>query len=102
MARIKEDLIATGSSSEEMSYGPDSSPHQSIQNGRNARIALNIFRGKKGPHRDIVLLNAACALYAGGVARTIRQGLALAVASIDSGAAHEKLRLLKRASKGGM
>lgn len=60
----------------------------------NANILLSILEGKKGPHRDIVLLNAAAALMAGCKADNFKDGIDLAKDSIDSGAAAEKLSRL--------
>jgi len=65
----------------------------------NARIALDILSGEKGPKREIVLLNAACAIYAGNKAASIKEGLKLAIDSIDSGKAMTKLKLLKDYSR---
>lgn len=62
----------------------------------NAKITLDILNGKKGPQRDIVVLNAGCALYIGGAAETVQRGVNLAEHSIDSGAALEKLNELKK------
>ena len=61
----------------------------------NAEITLGVLRGEKGPARDIVLLNAGCALYVGGIADSVQIGISLAEHSIDSGAALEKLNGLK-------
>ncbi len=61
---------------------------------RNASIARSILAGEKGAHRDIVLLNAGFALAAAGAAATPEEGIRLAVASIDSGAAAAKLSAL--------
>ncbi len=61
----------------------------------NARIALDILKGKGGPRRDIVLLNAGCAIYAVNRAASIREGIAMAAESIDRGEALKKLKLLK-------
>jgi len=57
----------------------------------NARITQDILRGKKGPKRDIVCLNAAAALVVGQKAKTLKDGVRLAQQMIDSGAAAEKL-----------
>ncbi len=57
----------------------------------NAGIVRDILAGKPGPTRDVVLLNAACALVAGGLAHDLIEGLTLATESIDSGAAQSKL-----------
>ena len=64
----------------------------------NAEMTLNVLRGEKGPKRDIVLLNAAAAVVAGGRAENITAGLAAAAESIDAGRALEKLEGLKAKS----
>jgi anthranilate phosphoribosyltransferase len=61
----------------------------------NAKATLAVLAGAKGPHRDIVLLNAAAALMVAGLADTIQAALPLAAASIDSGSAQRKLDALK-------
>jgi anthranilate phosphoribosyltransferase len=61
----------------------------------NAQIAYKILQGEKGPQRDIVLLNAGCAIYAVDRAVSIKEGIAIAAESIDSGKALKKLELLK-------
>ena len=45
--------------------------------------------------RDVVLLNAAPAIVAGGAAKTWKEGIELAAESIDSGAALIKLEELR-------
>jgi anthranilate phosphoribosyltransferase len=65
----------------------------------NAKIIRSLFRGEKGPKRDILLLNAAFAIMAGGKAKTPPEGIKLAAESIDSGAALEKLTKLAEASQ---
>jgi anthranilate phosphoribosyltransferase len=60
----------------------------------NARITIEILSGKPGARRNIVVLNAALAIVAGGKAGTLREGISLAEGCIDSGAAREKLRAL--------
>ncbi len=61
----------------------------------NAKIAYDILKGKNGPRRDIVLLNAGCAIYAVDKAASIKEGIAKAAESIDAGEALKKLELLK-------
>jgi len=61
----------------------------------NMRIAMDVLSGKKGYHRDIVLLNSGCAIYAANKAESIRDGIKFAIDSIDSGKALKKLELLK-------
>lgn len=67
----------------------------------NAKLIMRILKGEKGPARDIVLLNAAAALYVGNATESIREGLEKAAYTIDSGAAYEKLREFIKVSKEG-
>jgi anthranilate phosphoribosyltransferase len=62
----------------------------------NAQMIIEMLRGADGPRRDIVLINAAAGLLAAGLASDLREGMELAVQSIDSGAAMAKLELLKK------
>jgi anthranilate phosphoribosyltransferase len=62
--------------------------------GENAQITRDILRGRKGPKRDIVCLNAAPAFVAAGKVRTLKDGFVLANKVVDSGAAMEKLERL--------
>lgn len=60
----------------------------------NCAIAHDILRGRPGPSRDIVLVNAAAALIAAGLATTPREAMELAARSIDTGRAAEGLARL--------
>jgi anthranilate phosphoribosyltransferase len=60
----------------------------------NRQIAISILKGETGVRRDIVLVNAAAALIAAGVATNPKEGMRQAAASIDSGAAWQKLQQL--------
>ena len=53
----------------------------------NATITRNILNGEKGAHRDAVLMNAGAALYIAGKADSLKDGIDLAGALIDSGKA---------------
>ncbi|MFH1458367.1 MAG: anthranilate phosphoribosyltransferase [Candidatus Omnitrophota bacterium] len=64
----------------------------------NAKILTGILKGEPGPRREIVLFNAAAAIYVADKARSIQEGLELARESIDSKKAYEKLELLKEYS----
>jgi anthranilate phosphoribosyltransferase len=66
---------------------------------RNAAITRGVLAGEKGPARDIVCLNAAAAIVAGGKAGTIGDGWSLAQQSIDGGAAQRALDGLVRVSR---
>jgi len=61
---------------------------------QSAAILRGVLQGDKGPARDVVLLNGGAALYVGGSAATIQDGMGLAAESIDSGKASEKLARL--------
>lgn len=58
----------------------------------NVAIVEDILAGKPGPKRDIVLLNAACALYCAEKAGSIQDGVGMAEESIDTGKALGKLK----------
>ena len=60
----------------------------------NAGAIRDVLAGKKGPFRDIVLLNCAAALVVGGKAANLTDGVALAAHSIESGAATKALEKL--------
>ncbi len=62
----------------------------------NVEIVHGILAGKKGAKRDIVILNAAYALYVAEKVKNIPDGIKLAIESIDSGKASAKLEKLKR------
>ncbi|MDA8068579.1 MAG: anthranilate phosphoribosyltransferase [Actinomycetota bacterium] len=57
----------------------------------NAAIARAIFAGEPGAARDLAVLNAGAAIYVGGQAETLGEGVALAEQALDSGAAAAKL-----------
>ena len=66
---------------------------------KNAAILKAILEGEAGPRRDIVVLNAALAIVAGGVADSIADGIKVAQDSIDSGKAMNCLNELIKASQ---
>jgi anthranilate phosphoribosyltransferase len=66
----------------------------------NARALSEVLKGAKGPFRDVAILNAAAGLIVAGRAKELRQGVALAEKSIDSGAAEDRLQRLIRMSNG--
>jgi len=67
--------------------------------GENAQIIRLVLGGEAGPRRDIVLMNVAAALVAGGKARDLKEGVGMASQSIDSGAAASKLAALVERSQ---
>ena len=66
----------------------------------NARLAREVLGGAKGPRRDVVLLNAAAALRAAGLAHDWKDGLGLAAEAIDSGRGGEVLQRWATISQG--
>jgi anthranilate phosphoribosyltransferase len=66
---------------------------------QNAQLAREVLGGAKGPRRDVVLLNAAAALMAAGVAKDWKDGLGTAAEAIDSGRAAEVLERWARISQ---
>jgi anthranilate phosphoribosyltransferase len=57
----------------------------------NAAALLEVLKGKKGPHRDIAVINAGAALVVAGRAATLKDGVALATKAVDSGEAEGRL-----------
>lgn len=57
----------------------------------NAGHLVNVLEGKRGPRRDIALLNAAAALVVAGAADDMHKGLKKAAEVVDSGKARGKL-----------
>lgn len=57
----------------------------------NAQITISILEGEKGSKRNAVILNAGAALYLGGKAVSINEGIKLAEELIDNGKAKAKL-----------
>jgi anthranilate phosphoribosyltransferase len=79
---------------------PEAKPEDLIGGdaAENAAHIRAVLQGNQGPLRDIVLLNAAAALLVGGKAKTLRDGVALAAESIDSGKAIGVLEALVKLS----
>lgn len=64
----------------------------------NAALIREVLEGAPGPRRDIVVLNAAAGLLAGGRAADLEEGVAQAAEAIDSGGAQRALELLVEVS----
>jgi anthranilate phosphoribosyltransferase len=79
-------------------FGVTPNPIATILGGdakTNAAIIENVLRGERGPRRDVVLINAAAAIVAGGAATNLKEGFRAAENSVDSGAAVKKLQELR-------
>jgi anthranilate phosphoribosyltransferase len=57
----------------------------------NAAVVASVLGGTRGPARDVVVLNAAAAIWLAGRAPSLAAGIPVAEESIDSGAARERL-----------
>ena len=64
----------------------------------NAAIVGGILEGERGPKRNIVVVNAAYALYTTGAVENLKQGMQMAEHAIDSRRAFLKLEDLKEFS----
>ena len=70
------------------------SPTEAVPGGdpaANARTSRRIFAGEPGAARDLAVLNAGAAIYVGGCAETLTDGVRAAERAIDSGAATDTL-----------
>ncbi len=64
----------------------------------NALALRSVLDGKPSAYRDVALLNAAAALIVAGRVATLKDGVAMGITSLDSGAASERLAKLVRVS----
>ena len=100
VSELKNDKISSFTiDPKEFSYSLCSA--QDLKGGspeENAEIIRGILQGASGPKTDIVVLNAAAAIYVGGKAESIERGILIATNSIGSGAAIKKLEELCRVS----
>jgi anthranilate phosphoribosyltransferase len=64
----------------------------------NAAVVRGVLAGEAGPARDLTLLNAAAAIYVGGLAADLSEGVEKAARAIDSGAAAGVLEALVAAT----
>jgi anthranilate phosphoribosyltransferase len=102
VAELKHDFI-TEYAIEPRQFGLDTAPIESLQvqgAGESQARVLSVLSGEAGPCLDVVLLNAAAALYVSGLAGSLWDGVALARDSVKSGAARAKLDHLVSFSKG--
>jgi anthranilate phosphoribosyltransferase len=66
----------------------------------NAEALLAVLNRKDGAYRDVAVMNAGAALVIAGVANDLKEGVALAQASIESGKAKARLEKLIKVSAG--
>ena len=66
----------------------------------NAAASRAVLAGESGPRRDLVVLNAGAAIYVGGIAGSLAEGVEKAAAAVDSGAGSELLDRLIASTAG--
>ena len=88
---MPEDAGLTRCSGEELKGG---------NSDANAVALQSVLKGEPSPYRDVALLNAAAALIVAGRAKTLKDGVALGVKSLESGAAAARLKDLVTVSNG--
>lgn len=74
----------------DMAVIEDLKPLQVSNSVESLNIMNAVLNGKKGPCRDIVVLNAAAAIYASDVVSSLEEGVDAAISAIDSGKAKNK------------
>jgi anthranilate phosphoribosyltransferase len=62
----------------------------------NAKALMALLKGEPGPYRDVALLNAGAAIMIGDKCKTVKEGIDLAIRSIDDGRALKAFEDLKR------
>src|SRR3954452_13733986 len=83
--------------------GLPASPPEAVAGGtpeQNASTTRAILAGEPGPERDLAMLNAGAAIYAGGRADDIAHGVSVAADAVDSGAAQAALERYVQATQG--
>ena len=93
VAELKHDFI-TEYTIEPRQFGLDAAPLDAVRaDGKEASkaITLAVLANESGPARDIVILNAAAALYVSGVCASLWDGVAAARDAVASGAARRKV-----------
>ncbi|CUH62647.1 Anthranilate phosphoribosyltransferase [Thalassovita gelatinovora] len=99
VASLNEDGTVTDLDLHPEDFGLPVHPFEAIIGGEpdeNAAAFRALLAGEKSAYRDAVLLNAAAALHIAGKVDDLKDGVALARESIDSGAATAKLEMLAR------
>jgi anthranilate phosphoribosyltransferase len=64
----------------------------------NAQALLDVLKGRKGPYRDVAILNAAAGLIVAARAKDLTQAVGLATKAVDSGEAEGRLDRLIQVS----
>jgi anthranilate phosphoribosyltransferase len=102
VSELLDDEVRTYQISPE-DYGIDTAPAAELQGGDaqvNAAILVEILDGVPGSRTDVVVLNAAAAITAGGLAQDLEEGVSKARESLSSGKAKQALGRLVEVSNG--
>ncbi len=97
---VGDELRQYSVSAEEVGLEP--APPEAIPGGdpeQNAQTARSIFAGEQGAPRNLAALNAGAAIYAGGRAGTLEEGVRAAERAIDEGAAQAALERFVRRTR---
>lgn len=84
-----------------LQFGIPRVPSSALKGGtaeQNARVVKQVLDGGRGPDRDVVMLNAAAAVVAAGIAADLSSALPVAAESVDSGKARRALDRLVEVS----
>jgi len=101
VAELKHDFI-TEYVIEPKQFGLDAAPIDAIQvkDAADSRARVEaVLANEPGPSRDVVILNAAAALYVSGVAGSLWDGVALARDALSTGAARARLDQLVKLTR---
>jgi anthranilate phosphoribosyltransferase len=100
-------LVENGTTSQQQwsaeDFGQQSSSLESLEVGdavESAAMIRTVLDGQSGPARDIVVLNAAAAIWLATPDTSLEQAAQQAIAAIESGASAELLDQLARLSQG--
>lgn len=96
ISELKDGQISTYDIMPEQFFDQAADPENLVGGSpkENAEITKQILNGKKGPKRDIILINTSAALVAAGKAENFKDGIELAANTIDTGEALSKLNAL--------
>lgn len=85
-------------------FGVSRAPLEAIRGGvpvENAALIRRVFSGEAGARRDIVVVNAAAAVVAAGMAENFREAAGMAVETLSNGRAEQKLAALAALTNAG-
>jgi anthranilate phosphoribosyltransferase len=96
VAALEDDAVRTFEIAPEDAGLPRVKP-EALRGGEaleNAHAVMDVLKGRKGPFRDVAVLNAAAGLIVAGRTKNLKEAVELAQKSVDSGEAHNRLERL--------